>query len=99
MLTGNLYIDCKFDGEFKGVNTYAIGILGYFFEPNAISNYYFAKFSTKYNLTEYSYTSDDLTVMEVPRKIYMDIDNRRVYLAIEINKNSYYGRTVFQPGE
>ncbi len=36
--------------------------------------------------------------MEVPRKIIMDTENRRVYLAIEINKNKYHGRTVYQPG-
>jgi hypothetical protein len=97
-LSGNLYIDCKFDGTFKGVNTYTIGILGYYFQSNEISNYYYAKFSTKYNLTEYSITSNNPSVMEVPRKVWMDIDNRRVYLAIEINKNEYYGRTVFQAG-
>ena len=90
-LSGNLYIDCKFDGTYKGVNTYAIGILGTYFHPNAISSYYFAKFSTKYNLTEYYVKSEDPSTMEIPRKVIMDTDNRRIYLAIEINKNKYQG--------
>ena len=97
-LSGDLYIDCKFDGTYKGVSTYSIGILGTYFHPNAISSYYYAKFSTKYNLTEYYIKSEDDKTMEVPRKVYMDTENRRVYLAIEINKNKYHDRTVYQPG-
>lgn len=90
-LSGDLYIHCKYDGTFKGVNTYSIGILGTYFHPNAISSYYYAKFSTKYNLTEYYIKSEDPQTMEIPRKVLMDTDNRRVYLAIEINKNKYHG--------
>jgi hypothetical protein len=97
-LTGDLYIHCQYDGTFKGVNTYAIGILGTYFHTNAISSYYFAKFSTKYNLTEYYVKSEDPETMEIPRKVIMDIDNRRVYLAIEINKNRYHDQTVYTPG-
>ena len=40
-LTGDLYINCQYDGTFKGVNTYSVGILGTYFHPNAISSYYF----------------------------------------------------------
>ena len=36
--------------------------------------------------------------MEIPRKIYMDVENRRVYLAIEVNKNRYNEMTGAQPG-
>jgi hypothetical protein len=97
-LSGDLYIHCKYDGSFKGVNTYSIGILGTYFHPNAISSYYYAKFSTKYNLTEYYIKSEDDQTMEVPRKVYMDTENRRVYLAIEINRNNYHDRTVYAPG-
>jgi hypothetical protein len=97
-LSGDLYIHCKYDGSFKGVNTYSIGILGTYFHPNAISSYYYAKFSTKYNLTEYYIKSEDDQTMEVPRKVYMDTENRRVYLAIEINRNKYHDRTVYAPG-
>ena len=71
------------------MNTYSIGILGLYFQSNAISNYYFAKFSTKYNLTEYFIQSQDSLTMEIPRKVYMDVENRRVYLAVEVNKNRY----------
>jgi len=80
------------------VNTYAIGILGTYFHPNEISSYYYGKFSTKYNLTEYYIKSEDPETMEVPRKVVMDIENRRVYLAIEINKNKYHESTVYDPG-
>ena len=97
-LSGDLYIHCQYDGTFKGVNTYSVGILGTYFHPNAISSYYFAKFSTKYNLTEYYIKSEDPTTMEIPRKVIMDVENRRVYLAIEINKNRYHGMTVYAPG-
>lgn len=89
-LSGDLYIHCQYDGTFKGVNTYSIGILGTYFHPNAISSYYFAKFSTKYNLTEYYIKSEDPYTMEIPRKVIMDTENRRIYLAIEINKNRYH---------
>jgi hypothetical protein len=94
-LSGDLYIDCKFDGLYKGESTYSIGILGTYFHPNAISSYYFAKFSTKYNLTEYYIKSEDDQTMEVPRKVYMDTENQKIYLAIEINKNKYHDRTVY----
>ena len=89
-LTGNLYIHCQYDGSYKGVNTYSVGILGTYFEPNAIASYYYSKFSTKYNLTEYYVKSEDPLTMEIPRKVVMDTENRRVYLAIEINKNKYH---------
>jgi hypothetical protein len=86
-LSGDIIIECTFDGQYKGVNTYVIGILGTYFHTNAISSYYFAKFNTKYNLTEYFIKSEDPTTMEVPRKVLLDVENRRVYLAVEINKN------------
>jgi hypothetical protein len=97
-LSGDLYINCKYDGSFKGVNTYALGILGTYFHPNAISSYYFAKFSTKFNLTEYYIKSEDDKTMEIPKKVFMDVENRRVYLAIEVNKNRYHDQTVYAPG-
>jgi hypothetical protein len=97
-LAGDVIIECTFDGQYKGVNTYVIGILGTYFHPNAISSYYYAKFNTKYNLTEYYIKSEDPETMEVPRKVLLDTENRRVYLAIEINKNMYHGRTVYAPG-
>ena len=49
-----------------------------------------AKFSTKYNLTEYFIKSEDPNIMEIPRKIKIDIENKRVYIGIEINKNKYH---------
>jgi len=98
ILSGNLYVDCKFEGTFKGVNTYTIGILGYYFQPTSMSNYYFAKFSTKHNLTEYFIQSQNPLIMEIPRKVYVDVENRRLYLVVEVNKNSYNLRTVYAPG-
>lgn len=98
ILKGNLYVHCQYDSSFKGVNTYYIGILGSYFQSTAMSNYYYAKFSTKYNLTEYFIQSQNPLVMEIPRKVYVDIENRRVYLTIEVNKNRYNGMTVYAPG-
>jgi hypothetical protein len=57
-----------------------------------------AKFSTKYNLTEYFIKSEENYIMEIPRAVKIDTVNRLVYCAIEINKNKYLGRTVYEPG-
>ena len=57
-LVGNLYVDCYMTGMYLDANTYTIGIIGSFFTDKALSSYYFAKFSTKYNLTEYFIKSD-----------------------------------------
>lgn len=37
--------------------------------------------------------------MEIPKRIKVDIDNKRLYAAIEINKNKYNDRTVYAPGD
>lgn len=95
LLVGDLIVDCKFYQKYRDVNTYVVGILGSYQESNSIISYYFAKFNTKYNLTEYFIKSDDPTVMEIPRAIRVDIDNQRIYLGIEINKNKYQDRTVY----
>lgn len=57
-----------------------------------------SKFSTKYNLTEYFSLSEDSTVMEAARGIKIDLDNKMVYVALEINKQKYNERTVYKPG-
>jgi hypothetical protein len=57
-----------------------------------------AKFSTKFNLTEYFIKSEENYIMEIPRAVKIDVVNRQVYCAIEINKNRYLGRTVYEPG-
>eukprot|EP00347_Sterkiella_histriomuscorum_P007679 403347989 len=98
ILTGDIKVDCKYNKKYRDVNTYVIGILGSYLEQNSLSSFYFAKFNTKYNLTEYFIKSEDPTVMEIPRTVRVDIDNSRIYLGIEINKNKYHGRTVYQPG-
>lgn len=36
--------------------------------------------------------------MEIPRAVRVDLDNERIYLAVEINKNKYHDRTVYEPG-
>ena len=58
-LTGTIYVDCQYSGDFKGVSTYVIGIAGTYFHQNKISSYYLAKFSTKFNLTEYFVLSEN----------------------------------------
>lgn len=58
-LKGDVYVDCKYESTFRGDNTYVAGILGSYLHENSIISYYFAKFSTKYNLTEYFIKSED----------------------------------------
>jgi hypothetical protein len=74
-LTGNIYVDCANTGTFHDVNTYTIGIMGTYFHNNSISSFYFGKFSTRYNLTEYIIKSEDPTIMEIPRRVRVDPDN------------------------
>ena len=58
-LTGTVYVDCTYRETFKGQNNYVIAIAGTYFHSNQISSYYLAKFSTKYNFTEYMVLSED----------------------------------------
>ncbi|CDW88139.1 neurohypophysial n-terminal domain containing protein [Stylonychia lemnae] len=97
-LVGAIYVDCQYSGDFKGQSTYVIGIAGTYFHTNKISSYYLAKFSTKYNLTEYFVLSENQQIMESVRGVKVDLDNQIIYLAVEINKQKYFGRTVYQPG-
>jgi hypothetical protein len=75
VLTGNVYVDCKMTETFLNSYSYTIGILGQYFQTNLLSSYYLAKFSTKYNLTEYFIMSEDLTTMEIPKQVKVDSDN------------------------
>jgi hypothetical protein len=75
-----------------------IGIAGTYFHTNQIRSYYLAKFSTKYNMTEYFAISEEPSIMEAARGVKIDLDNKMVYLAVEINKQKYHGRTVYKPG-
>lgn len=43
--------------------------------------------------------SEDQEVMEAARGVKVDLDNDMIYLAVEINKQKYHGRTVYQPGD
>jgi hypothetical protein len=97
-LTGTVYVDCSYQQTYKGVNTYVIAIAGTYFHSNQISSYYLAKFSTKYNFTEYMVLSEDQEIMEAARGVKVDLDNKMIYLAVEINKQKYHGRTVYSPG-
>ena len=74
-LKGKIYVDCAKTEVYKGVNTYNIGVLGSYFHANGISSYYLAKFSTKYNLTEYFIKSEDPQTMEIPKGVSLDWNN------------------------
>lgn len=95
LINGDLYVDCKWSGVYRGTNTYVVGILGSYLETNSIASYYLAKLNTKYNLTEYFVKSNDPTVMEIARAVRVDLDNKRIYIGIEINKNKYHESTVY----
>jgi hypothetical protein len=97
-LRDEIHVDCKRDGEFGGASTYIIGVAGTYFHDNGLSSYYLAKFSTQFNMTEYFIKSDDDTVMEQVKGVRVDIDSEMLYVSVEINKNTYHGMTVFEPG-
>lgn len=75
-----------------------IAVAGTYFHENQISSYYLAKFSTKYNFTEYMVLSEDPQTMEAACGVRIDLDNNMIYLAVEINKQKYHGSTVYPPG-
>jgi hypothetical protein len=43
--------------------------------------------------------SEDQEIMEAARGVKVDLDNNMIYLAVEINKQKYHGRTVYNPGD
>jgi hypothetical protein len=92
-------VDCAYQGKRLAVSHYVIGIAGTYFHDNDISSYYLAKFSTKYNFTEFFTLSEDPLVMETARGVEIDLDNRMVYIAVQINKQEYHNRTVYKPGK
>lgn len=95
ILRGTIFVDCQYQGKYLDVNTYTIGIAGTYFHSNQISSYYLAKFSTKYNFTEYFIISENPQIMEAARGVKVDLDNKMVYIAVEINKQIYFNRTVY----
>ncbi len=97
-LEGPIIVNCQFEEIYNGVNTYQIGFTGTYFDTNGLSNYYVSKFNSKFNLTEFVIYSNDKTVMEQARAVYVDIPNEKVYVAVEVNKNKYHNRTVYKPG-
>jgi hypothetical protein len=42
--------------------------------------------------------SEDQEIMEAARGVKVDLDNKMIYLAVEINKQKYHDRTVYAPG-
>ena len=97
-LKGDIYVDCAYQTTYMDSNAYVIAIGGTYFHENDISSYYIAKFSTKYNMTEYFLLSEDTLTMEIVRGVKVDFDNQMIYLAVEINKQKYRNRTVYEPG-
>ena len=53
------------------------------------SDYYIAKFSTQYNITEYYDDSRVKGVNETVRGLRYDKDNQFFYLAVEVDSNTY----------
>ena len=95
VLTGTVYVDCRYQSTYKGFNSYVIAVAGTYFDSSGISNYYLSKFNTKYNFTEYMILSEDPSTMEATTGVHIDLDNDMIYLAVEINKNKYHGSTVY----
>jgi len=98
VLQDQVHVDCKYDGTYQGKNTYTMAVGGTYFHENGLSSYYLAKFSTRFNLTEYFVKSQDDTVMEQLKGVRVDSQNEMIYAAVEVNKNKYHGMTVYEPG-
>ncbi len=97
-LHGKVFADCRFAEKYLDANTYQIGIAGTYFDNNDISNYWVAKFDTKFNFTTQMTVSEDPDTMEMARGVHIDPTNDMMYAAVEINKNKYHNRTVYEPG-
>jgi hypothetical protein len=62
--------------------------LEYFLDPNDY-DYYVAKFSTKYNYTEWYRQSEFQGLNETVRGLYYDKNYQVVFIAVEIPSNTY----------
>lgn len=83
----------------KGV--YDIGIVGSYLsktDPN-ILDMYVGRFNTQGNFTTNFYESETVGTSELPKAVYIDVDNSRIYVVVDINTNRYYDRSVYAPGE
>ena len=74
-LVGTVHVDCAYQSNYQGTNTYVIGIAGTYFKSNHLRAFYLAKFSTKYNLTEYVAISNQPDVMEDAKAVKVDLLN------------------------
>ena len=52
-------------------------------------DYYLAKFSTKYNYTEWYRHSNILGVNETVKALHYDAQNEIIFLAVEVMSNNY----------
>lgn len=83
------------------MNTYIIAIGASSFDvlhPGQY-NYIYAKFNTKFNLTETIVESNDPNVSERLVDVKVDLDHDRVYVILDINSNEYLGVTIYEAGD
>lgn len=83
----------------KGVYEIAFGGS---FESDAdlnILDFYAARFNTKANFTLNYYESESLDVSEQLIDIFIDSENERIYVVLDVNTNKYHERTIYSPGD
>ena len=84
-----------------GKAVYEIALAGSY-ESDADANvldFYLARFNTKANFTTNIYESNTLDVSEQVNGVYIDADNERIYAVVDVNTNSYFNRTIYEPGD
>jgi len=98
-----IYSDCKHTGYIgtSRANTYiiAIGASGFDSAHQGQYNYFYAKFNTKYNLTESVVESDDPDVSERLVDVKVDLVHDQVYVVLDINSNNYKGVSIYEAGD
>ena len=56
------------------------------------TDYFIAKFNTKYNSTEWTRTSNEIGVNEIVRGLLYDNQTEIAFIAVEVDSNSYMGK-------
>lgn len=101
LVTEYMYADCKYIETRNGKNVYVIGIGASSFDLSHPGqyNYVYAKFNTLYNFTETIIESADPEVSERLVDIKVDTVHEQIYIALDINTNTYKGASIYQAGD
>jgi hypothetical protein len=101
LISETISAKCTKSGEFKDKAVYEVAVVGSFYSDTTPDLYdlYIGRFSTRANFTTNFYKSTTNTTNEIPKTVYIDVENERIYAVVDINTNKYYHSTVYEPGE